>query len=70
MRAVEVIVMKVVGKERSPVITGVIGASVGPLSGDGLDEAFGFTIGLRSIGPGKEMLEAEFWQEAAKGLER
>ena len=68
MRAVEVIVMKVVGKEGSAVITGVIGAGVGPLAGDGLDEAFGFAIGLRSIGPGKEMLEAEFLAGSGEGF--
>ena len=70
MRAVEVIVMKVVGKEGSAAITGVIGVGVGPLAGDGLDEAFGFAIGLRSIGPGKRCWRPSFWQEAVKGLER
>ena len=60
MRAMEVIVMKVVGKEGSTVGTRVIGTSIGPLAGDGLDEAFGLTVGLRAIGFGEEVGEAEF----------
>ena len=59
MRAVEVIVMKIERKEGSSMVTGVIGASIGPLAGDGLDEAFGLAIGLRAIGSGEAMLEAE-----------
>ena len=55
----EVIVMKVMRKEGSSVVTGVIGASVGPFAGDGLDEAFGLAIGLRAIGSGEAVLEAE-----------
>jgi hypothetical protein len=56
----EVIVMKVVGKEGSPVVAGVIRAGVGPLAGNGLDEAFGLAVGLRAIGFGEEVFEAEF----------
>jgi hypothetical protein len=55
----EVIVMKVVGKEGSPVVAGVIRTGVGPLAGDGLDKAFGLAVGLRAIGFGEEMFEAE-----------
>jgi hypothetical protein len=55
----EVVVMKVVGKEGSAVVAGTIGSGIGPLAGDGLDEAFGFAVGLRSVGLGEEMLEAE-----------
>jgi hypothetical protein len=57
---VKVIVMKVVGKEGSSVVAGVIRTGIGPLAGDGLDEAFGLAVGLRAIGFGEEMLEAEF----------
>src|SRR6266849_5095040 len=63
----EVIVMKVVGKEGSAVVAGVIRTGVGPLVGDGLDEAFGLAVGLRAIGFGEEMFEAEF--EAGGGKE-
>src|SRR5450432_1343122 len=67
MRAMEVIVMKVVRKEGSAVVTGVVGPGIGPLAGDGLDEAFGLAVGLRAIGFGEEMFEAEF--EAGGGEE-
>jgi hypothetical protein len=60
MRAMEVIVVKVVGKEGSSVGTRVIGTSIGPLSSDGLDEAFGLAVGLRAIGFSEEVSEAEF----------
>ncbi len=56
----EVIVMKVVGKEGSSVVARAIRTCIGPLAGDGLDEAFGLAVGLRAIGFGEEMLEAEF----------
>jgi hypothetical protein len=59
MRAVEVIVMKVVIKEGSAVERGVIGPGISPLAGDGLNEAFGLAIGLGSIRSGEEMFEAE-----------
>jgi len=60
VRAMEVIVMKVVGKESSSMGTGVIRTGIGPLAGDGLDEALGLAVGLRAIGFGEEMCEAEF----------
>ena len=55
----EVIVVKVVIKEGRAVVAGVVGAGVGPFPSDGLDEAFGLAIGLRAIGFGEEMFEAE-----------
>ena len=39
-------------------VAGVIGSSIGPLAGDGLDEAFGLAISLGSIGFCEVMLEA------------
>jgi len=42
----EVIVMKVVRKEGGSLVTGVIGAGISPLAGDGLNEALGFAVGL------------------------
>jgi hypothetical protein len=55
-----VIVEEEVRKESSAMITGLIRASIGPLAGDGLNEAFGLAIGLRAVGFGEEMFEAEF----------
>ena len=67
VRAVKVIVMKVGRKEGSTVVTGVVGSGIGPLAGDGLDEAFSLAVGLGAIGFGEEMLEAELM---AGGCER
>jgi len=39
--------------------TGAIGTSIGPFAGEGLDEAFGFAIGLGPVGFGEEMGEAK-----------
>jgi hypothetical protein len=57
MRPVEVIIMKVVGKEGSTMVAGVVGTGISPLASDGLDEAFGFAIGLGPERLGEEMLE-------------
>ncbi len=51
--------MKVVRKEGGTMNTGVIGTSISPLAGDGLDEAFGFAVGLGAIRSGEAVLEAE-----------
>ena len=63
----EVIVVKVEGEEGSAVVAGVIGACVGPLAGDGLDEALGFSVGLWAVGFGELVFEAEL--EAGGGEE-
>ena len=68
MGAMEVIVMEVVRKEGRAVVAGVIGTGVGPLAGDGLDEAFGFAISLRPVGFGEEMLEAELAAGSSEGF--
>ena len=59
MGAMEIVVVEVEWEEAGAVITGVIGAGVSPLAGEGLDEAFGLAVGLRAIGFGEEMFEAE-----------
>jgi len=56
---VEIVVVKVEREEGSAVDTGVVRASVSPLAGDGLDEAFGFAVGLRAIGTSEEMADAQ-----------
>jgi len=55
----EVIVVKIGIEEGSSMVAGEIGASISPFASDGLDEAFGLAIGLRAIGFGEEMGEAE-----------
>ena len=46
----EVIVVKEEREEGGAVVRGVVGAGVGPFAGEGLEEAFGLAIGLRTIG--------------------
>ena len=55
----EIVVVKVEREEGSAVVTGVVRASVSPLAGDGLDEAFGLAVGLRAIGTSEEMADAQ-----------
>ena len=59
MRAVEIVVMEIGWEALGAVVTGVVRAGVGPLAGEGLDEAFGLAVGLGAIGFGEEMFEAE-----------
>ncbi len=54
----EVVVMKVIGKEASAVVAGVIRASIGPLASNGLDEALGLAVSLRAIRSGEGVFEA------------
>ena len=51
--------MKVMREEGSAVSAGVIGAGVGPLAGDGLDEAFRLAIGLWAIRSSEAVGDAE-----------
>jgi hypothetical protein len=44
-----------------------IGLCVGPLSKRSLDEALGFAVGFRRVGPGADMLEAEVLASFAEG---
>ena len=64
----KVIVMKVVRKEGSTVIAGVVGPGIGPLAGDGLDETFGLAVGLGAVRFGEEMLEAELMAGGGEGF--
>jgi hypothetical protein len=63
----EIVVVEVEREERGAVVTGVVGTSVSPLAGDGLDEAFGLSVGLWAVGSGEAMLDAEL--EAGGGKE-
>ena len=40
-------------------VTGAISTAVSPFASNGLDEAFGFTVGLRTVRFGKGVFEAE-----------
>jgi hypothetical protein len=45
-------------------------AEVSPLAKSGLNKAFGFAVGARSIGAGEAMADAEFLASGAKARER
>ena len=66
VRAMEIVVVEVEREEGGAMVTGVVGAGVGPLAGDGLDEAFRLAIGLGAIRSGETMLDPEL---AASGGE-
>ena len=68
MRSMEIVVVKVVGKEGGAVVGGVVGAGIGPLAGDGLDEALGLAIGLRAVGAGEGVFEPEVATGGGKEL--
>ena len=61
MRSVEIVVMKEEREELSAVIAGVIRTSISPFTSDGLDEAFGFAIGLGAIGASEDVAEAQMF---------
>jgi hypothetical protein len=44
----------------------VVGAGIGPFAKSGLDEAFGFAIGARSVGGSESLSQVELKAEAAK----
>lgn len=52
-----VIVAEEVRKERGALEAGAVGASISPLTGNGLDETLGLAIGLRAIGPGEVVFD-------------
>src|SRR5438067_6826015 len=60
MGPMKVIVMKVAGKKACTLIRGVVGAGIGPLPGDGLDEALSLAVGLRAVRFGKRVFEPQF----------
>ena len=67
VRSVEIVVMEVEREERGAVVRGVIRTSISPFAREGLDEAFGLAIGLRAVGFGEAMLEAQL--AASLGVE-
>ena len=64
----EIVVMEIEWEEGGAVVTGVVRARIGPLAGNGLDEAFGLAIGLGSVRAGEEMAEAQLLAGLGKEL--
>jgi hypothetical protein len=61
MRAVEIVVMEEEGEELGAVVAGEIRAGISPFPSDGLDEAFGFAIGLGAIRTSEEVAQAQIF---------
>jgi hypothetical protein len=61
-----VIVEEEVRQEGGAMVTGLIGSGISPFAGDGLDEAFGLAVGLRTIRFGEEMFDAEIMTGSGK----
>lgn len=55
----EVIVVQEARKIGGALAGVAVGAGVSPLASDGLDEALGFAVGLRAVGPSEEMAHAQ-----------
>ena len=59
VRAMEVIVVEEGSQITGALVARVVGTRVGPLAGEGLDKAFGLAIGLRAIGFGEGVFQAQ-----------
>ena len=66
-----VVVVVIPGKKSEISLCGVAPVSgVGPLAQSGLDEAFGFAVGLGGVGASAAVLQAICWQARRKWWER
>src|SRR6516165_838594 len=68
MGSAEVVVTEPSGQGSTTLAGAGIGPNVGPLAQQGLDEALGLAIGLRSIGPGPQVSHALGGAVGAKDL--
>jgi hypothetical protein len=59
VRPVIVVVEEEVREISSTMVTGLIRSGISPFAGDGLDESFGFAVGLWAIGFGEEMFDVK-----------
>ena len=55
-----IIIVKIVRKVVGALVAILEAATVGPLAGQRLDEAFGFAVGLWAIRTSEEVFEAQF----------
>jgi len=64
-----VVVFKdIVREEAGAFGAGAVGSGVGPLASDGLDEAFGFAVGLGAIRASELVFEAELGTRSGEGM--
>ena len=71
VRAVVVVVVQEGWQEGSALVAGVVRTRIGPLAGDGLDEAFGLAVGLRAVGAREQVPQPQSSRQlCANSLER
>ena len=46
----------------------MVDGGIGPFAQAGLDEAFGFAVGARSVGPGEDVFDTQLVEEGRDGL--
>ena len=63
----EIVVVEPSGQSAAALSGGRVGAFVGPFAQHGLDEAFGFSVGARSIGASEDLADGEAFAESAPG---
>ena len=54
-----IIIVKIVRQVEGALVAILEAAAVGPLPGEGLSEAFGLAVGLRTIGTSEEVFEVQ-----------
>src|SRR5258707_11265892 len=68
MRARPIVVVQPGGQRLGAVARRGIGAAVGPLAQEGLDEALRFAVRARGVGPGAEVAHTSTAAEAGKKI--
>src|SRR5258708_14451629 len=68
MRARPIVVVQPGGQRLGAVARRGIGAAVGPLAQEGLDEALRFAVRARGVGPGAEVAHTSTAAEAGKAI--
>ena len=59
MRSPEIVVVEELGESEGSVYRGWVGSVISPAAQEGLDKAFGFSIGARTVGPGTQVTQTE-----------
>ena len=68
VRSIMVIFEDIVREEACALGAGAVRACIGPLAGDGLDEALGLAVGLWAVGAGELVFDGEAGAGGGKGV--
>ena len=68
VRTGPIILVDIIQEASVAFVAGVVAKAVGPLAGEGLDEAFGFSVGLRPVRAGEEVFDPEFATGRGEGF--